>query len=732
MVKTSRITQAKKTVIKRMKRGKTTGHQQRRILAKENRFFWLMGIFFAVYISWILYLDFEGIIIRENWPASRTVFARVDFRCKDVEQTKTEQERRVKNVPNVYQREKNWIDQNLKPINKFIQTVQNDNSAFDEAKILWEDNYLEDFPLQFAELVKNDAKIVEVLKKELGQALGRLQEKGLISREDIDGNELGYIVIYPSKINEKVSLRRFLQLADGLRNLETELKKKFSITIAVPTSAILNKNLTPSLKKSVALTLSYKEDVKKGVTTLYKEVFKGTIIINEGDPIKHAAAVEIAAEQRAFKKSLTNIDKLKMVLGNLVFTSIFIIMIALYMYFFEREISLSEGKLFGYFLLIMAFLVTGKILHFFGLPANAVPLIFIGMVSGIVINLRFAIFMIFILALMTGNIFKIDIDNTVALFASGVVGVSFCSHIRRRIRILEGGFLGGLVNTAIIYAVAFARNINFGSVWLVGLSGLFSGVGSGIILIGILPLIEYMFDTTTEIRLLELSDQGHPLLRNLFLQAAGTYTHSLSVGNLAESAAGAIGANALLARVASYYHDIGKIFKPEYFIENQNVGGNKHDRLKPGLSSLVIAYHTRDGVDLGREYNLPQRILDVVIEHHGTGKIVYFLQKAQSLAGDKETVDEEFFRYPGPKPSSKESGIVLLADSIEAASRTLSDPSPSSLRKIVERIIKHKMDDHQLDETGLTLVELSKIRESFIVVLFGIFHARIEYPEEKK
>ena len=178
--------------------------------------------------------------------------------------------------------------------------------------------------------------------------------------------------------------------------------------------------------------------------------------------------------------------------------------------------------------------------------------------------------------------------------------------------------------------------------------------------------------------------------------------------------------------------DIGKIFKPEYYIENQTPGRNKHDSLKPNLSSLIIASHTRDGIDLGKEYNLPQPILDIIVQHHGTSKIVFFLQKAQAAAGKNEPIDEQCYRYPGPKPSSKEAGIVLLADAVEAASRTLSNPSPQSLRKTVERIITGKIEDDQLDDTGLTMVELSLIKESFITVLYGIFHTRIEYPEEKQ
>ena len=244
------------------------------------------------------------------------------------------------------------------------------------------------------------------------------------------------------------------------------------------------------------------------------------------------------------------------------------------------------------------------------------------------------------------------------------------------------------------------------------------------------PIIEIVFNYTTDIKLLELADLNQPLLRNLLIAAPGTYHHSILVGILAEAAAEAIHANPLLARVSAYYHDIGKMKKPLYFVENQKTGENKHDRLLPSMSSLIIISHVKDGIELARRHRLGRPIQDIISQHHGTSCITYFYQKARDLQQDDEqTVTDQDFRYPGPKPQTKEAGIVMLADAVQATSKTLTDPSPSRIQSMVQRIINNIFVDGQLDECELTLNDLHLIGESFNRILNGIFHSRIEYPD---
>jgi putative nucleotidyltransferase with HDIG domain len=247
---------------------------------------------------------------------------------------------------------------------------------------------------------------------------------------------------------------------------------------------------------------------------------------------------------------------------------------------------------------------------------------------------------------------------------------------------------------------------------------------------GLLPFFEGMFGIMTPVKLIELSNPNQPLLKRLLTDAPGTYHHSVIVGNLAEAAAEAVGGNSLLARVGAYYHDVGKIKRPYFFIENQMGQENPHDKTSPTLSSLIITSHVRDGVELAREYGLPERIIQFVREHHGTTLVGYFYTRATE-GQTSETVLEEDFRYEGPRPASKETAIVMLADSIEAAVRSLTKPTPARIEAMVKKIMGDRLNDHQLDRCDLTLRDLDTVAGIFASVLSGLFHPRVEYPEDQ-
>jgi hypothetical protein len=257
--------------------------------------------------------------------------------------------------------------------------------------------------------------------------------------------------------------------------------------------------------------------------------------------------------------------------------------------------------------------------------------------------------------------------------------------------------------------------------------GSVNGILSSILTNGAVPYLESAFGITSSVRLLELSNPGNPLLRRLQIEAPGTYHHSLLVGNLAEAAADAVGGDSLLVRVAAYYHDIGKMKRPYFFIENQ-MGDNPHDKIAPTLSTLILTSHVKDGVELAREHKLPQGIVEIIEQHHGDSLCSFFYHKA--VEGNKnENITEDDFRYEGPKPQTKEAAIVMLADAVEAAVRSLQNRTPGRVEGLVRKIIKDKLMDGQLDESDLTLKDLDNIAGAFIRVLSGIFHNRIEYPD---
>ncbi len=313
------------------------------------------------------------------------------------------------------------------------------------------------------------------------------------------------------------------------------------------------------------------------------------------------------------------------------------------------------------------------------------------------------------------------------MFLSSIVGALMSQNVRHRKHIFQAG-LGVSITMAllyILYVYASGSNIVKDNLIAVLVNGILS---FAITFVGI-PLFEAMFGTITNISLLEWADTQQPLLRKLIMEAPGTYHHSLVVGNLAEAAAEEIGANSLLARVGAYYHDVGKIPRAEYFVENQLKGQNTHEKLSPSMSKLILMNHVKEGLELARKYRLPKQIADFIAQHHGTSLAYYFYQKA--LEEGKEDIREEDFRYPGPKPQSKETAIVLLADAVEAAVRSLPDPNPDKIALTVKKVIDSKVIDGQLDECDLTFRDLEKIAKVFTKILSSMYHQRIAYPEPK-
>ena len=254
---------------------------------------------------------------------------------------------------------------------------------------------------------------------------------------------------------------------------------------------------------------------------------------------------------------------------------------------------------------------------------------------------------------------------------------------------------------------------------------------SGILCVGLLPFYESIFDVVTNIKLLELSNPNQPLMKKLLMEAPGTYHHSMMVANLAEAATESVGGNPVMARVGAYYHDIGKTKRPYFFGENQIGKENPHDKISPNLSALIILSHTKDGLELAKEHNIPKSIQDIIVQHHGTTLVKYFYYKVKNSSDNKEDINEDDFRYSGPIPNTKESGILMLADSVEASVRSISEPTKDKIEEMVNNIFNDKINTNQLINCDLTLKDIEVVKQSFLKTLDGIYHHRIEYPTEK-
>ena len=309
---------------------------------------------------------------------------------------------------------------------------------------------------------------------------------------------------------------------------------------------------------------------------------------------------------------------------------------------------------------------------------------------------------------------------------SGIVAVQYLKDKPQRVRMVIAGVIVAVVNMVVILAMSLMTSNNISGMMNNAMWSMAGGILSGLISVGFQPVFEAAFNLATPAKLLELANPNQPLLRRLLLEAPGTYHHAIVVANLAEAAAEKIGANPLLARTGAYFHDIGKLKRPLYFKENQ-MGDNPHDRTDPYVSAAIVTAHTRDGLALAQKYHLPPEIQTIIMEHHGDTPVMYFYHKALQMA-DGKPVDIADFRYDGQRPTTKESAIVMLADTIEAAVRSIPDPTPKAIEQFIERLVRGKLEDGQLSNSPLTLRDIDAICEAFCKVLNGVFHERIEYP----
>jgi hypothetical protein len=359
-----------------------------------------------------------------------------------------------------------------------------------------------------------------------------------------------------------------------------------------------------------------------------------------------------------------------------------------------------------------------------------VPIFCYGIIMRIVLFSEAAIIFSIIFSIIMGFMFENSFPVLLYTLLGNILASYFSGKCENRNTVLKAGLYSASVMALIVLLFdALLGNSLLNAPAKVAFV-IFNGVGSSFIALGLLPVIENVFSYTTDIKLLELANLEHPLLEEMMMNAPGTYHHSILVGNLSKAASDSIGAHPLMARVSSYYHDIGKLKMPHYFIENRTGNDDVHKALTPNMSALIILSHVKEGIEMARQYRLGRKITEMIGQHHGTSLVSYFYNRAKELEDPKlHVIEEKDFRYAGPKPQTKEAGIIMLADSVEAASRILDDPTPKRIETHVQEIIEKIFLDGQLDECELTLKDLHAIQKSFIAILIGIFHHRIEYPE---
>lgn len=503
---------------------------------------------------------------------------------------------------------------------------------------------------------------------------------------------------------------------------------------------LFQKALKPSLIRNQAATEAKRTEARNSIRPIVYQIKRGEMIVREGERISEAQAVKL---NKIFN-SAQGVNRFLAGLG--IFTLILVLFY--FPYRFGRKnirkfnptlkdlLLLSLVTILLFLFLKIAFIISsamgvpfprvGTDAYFYLLPFAAGT-----MLVRIILNSEIALVYCAVTAILLGVLFNSNLLIVVYALLGGIIGAHGVRQCQYRGTIYTAGLKVSVVNLALAIPFQILSDNLFTSQTLyIIIFALIGGAVNSVIVAGTVPVIENIFHYTTDIKLLELASLNSPVLRELMIRAPGTYHHSILVGTMVEAAAEAIHANPLMARVAAYYHDIGKISKPLYFIENMCGGENRHDKLSASMSALILISHVKEGVELAKEKHLGLPIIDIIHQHHGTALISFFYQKAKN-AEDPESrnVDERDFRYPGPKPQTREAGLVMLADCVEAASKTLTDPTPARIQGMVQKIINNIFIDGQLEECELTLKNLHDIANSFNRILSGIYHHRIDYPE---
>jgi len=461
----------------------------------------------------------------------------------------------------------------------------------------------------------------------------------------------------------------------------------------------------------------------------------GEVIIRRNHKVEsvHLKWLDALAEHRLKTQQKSSLWQLILpILSRSVFIGFVLGVFTAFLFYFKRRESFTNGRFTVVLILILLQVILNFLIGFkLNISFYLIPFAITSLMFAILYDLELGIVATFVMAILAGIINNFDFSFTFVNFTVGAVACFSVRIVRKRSDFYRSILYIAITYLAVIYLLEYLRFTEPNQMIVEFGYGILNAVLSPILVMGFLPIFESLFSLSTDITLLELSDMNHPLLRRLAIEAPGTYHHSIIVGNLSEKAAEAIGANSLLARVGAYYHDIGKMEISEYFVENQSGIRNKHEKLTPSMSALIIESHVKRGADLAEQFDLPDKIVDFIEEHHGTTLISYFYNKAKESNEGSELSEDEF-RYPGPKPNSRETAIVMLADSVEAASRTLEDPKPSRIRNVIKRIINDKFQAGELSHSSLTMHDLGLIEESFANMLIGVFHGRIDYPTKEE
>jgi len=506
------------------------------------------------------------------------------------------------------------------------------------------------------------------------------------------------------------------------------LPKETTVSVAT----IIKSSLKSNLKFNEEETKRRIDEKLKSIKPVTGVLKKGQTIVREGDTITNDILQKITVLNRHAKTSHVNF-----IIGVILLQLIFVAIMSFFTFTYEIFYFPDRNGIMVVFSLIMFFMIYTFFVDNFELANTSkisivllMPIPFVTMMISILYNIYLSLFVALYLIFFTFMTVEVDLQVVIITFSTALMGSFINMNVDRRSDFFKGGLILGAINSIIIVALSFIEN----TPWKITLTNselaLANGILNSILVLGIFPIYEHIFDITTKFKLLELSDLNADIFKKMLLNAPGTYNHSLLVSTLAEAACKEIRGNYMLARVGAFYHDIGKIPDAGVYIEN-GISDIRAKKLSPRDYSKLIISHVDKGVSMARASGLPESVIDFIREHHGTSTMTFFYHQALENASSnkEEFINKEDFQYNGPKPKSRETAIVMLADAIEAASRSIKEPNRDKIEGMVRKIIYNKLNDGELDSSGLSMVELKKIQNVFLNMLFGIFHTRIEYPD---
>ncbi len=571
------------------------------------------------------------------------------------------------------------------------------------------------------------------LRQVAGRAVSELLSRGVFDPGPVQRTS-GSVTVETSEAEESRSLDELLTQREFVDAAVAMLPARTPPDVSDLLRLILIRNMQYSLVLDVVATEGDKEAAAQSVSETKGEVLQGEAIVRAADPIRE----EDQERLQAYRTELLALGLLEPaplepgpILGSWLVHLMMLALFGLVLFFFRPEVYANLRWLLLIAILVAVYFAAAAAVSRNGLAPEWLPIAFVALPVGALWDGRMSLVLVFVIGAVTGALpggFE-DYGTVLVVLAGGGAAALSVKAVRRRLQTWVSIALIAAAMSLVLWGHGLTVGREVTDVARASLISVGSATLSALLAMGFLWVFELFTGITTDQTLLEWADPARPLLKRLSMEAPGTYAHTINVANLSEAGANAIGANGLLCRVGVYYHDVGKMLKPHYFVENQPDSRNPHDKLKPHTSATIVREHVTEGERLAREAKVPEVVIQFIREHHGTQKIGFFYEKAaEESEGD---LDEKMFFYPGPKPRSKETAIVLMADACESATRAMKDPSPERVRDLIRSIFRNKLDAGQLDDAPLTLQELTEIEAQFAKILSGVHHRRIEYPETK-